>query len=424
MKITFFLKGRKNADKLPVVMKAHWDGREPLIYQTGKKCKREDWVKIVMEGAQEIKRQRLRSNYKGAKDFNDDLDELEDRCRAAYRELCLTHIPGREELRKVLSGKDVSPESLIDHLDIMQAERSRNGMKGLRKAFGKWGAKHGKLRVDNLHEVFFHKFILFLASDYPQLHNRRKRPGLLNSTINEMITLLKYFCKWLVKKKLLRNFDFQEIRKLKVSRKKLGLTLEELNRFRAFDFHILLDLSERQIKRYQLYQDMYTIGFFTALRISDMRQIRPESLGIAISKGKKITVLELTQKKVKEELIVPMNDICLAIFKKYGGVFPIAGHQMATENLKEAFRLAGFTKKVIVRRIINKDILEEEYEEWELLYFHSSRASAATFYLDQGIPIIKVMKLMGHKNIATTQRYDYGEQIDAVIAALDVVIEA
>ena len=118
---------------------------------------------------------------------------------------------------------------------------------------------------------------------------------------------------------------------------------------------------------------------FTGLRFSDVKALRWEN----IENG----VIILRMKKTKEIVRVPLSDNAkrfLPETKEKGLVFQIGPLNTLTRVLKVWAKEAG----------VNKN-----------LHFHVSRHTFGTLALEHGAAIYTVSKLLGHRNVETTQIY-------------------
>ena len=118
---------------------------------------------------------------------------------------------------------------------------------------------------------------------------------------------------------------------------------------------------------------------FTGLRFSDVKALRWEN----IENG----VIILRMKKTKEIVRVPLSDNAkrfLPETKEKGLIFQIGPLNTLTRGLKVWAKEAG----------VNKN-----------LHFHVSRHTFGTLALEHGAAIYTVSKLLGHRNVETTQIY-------------------
>ena len=156
------------------------------------------------------------------------------------------------------------------------------------------------------------------------------------------------------------------------------LTPDELERFLA----VKPDTeNEHQV------QTAFGFSCMTGLRLGDVRQLRwgdikPMGDGWAVS---------IVQQKTGSPVTVPLNELALSLLP------PRPGND--DENV---FRLPGKSGKVTkyVRNIRDKaGITGKE------LTFHCSRHTAATLAISAGAELYSVSKILGHRNLVSTQVY-------------------
>ena len=156
------------------------------------------------------------------------------------------------------------------------------------------------------------------------------------------------------------------------------LTSEELMRFLSVE---PATETERQV------QIAFGFSCMTGLRLGDVRQLRwgdikPMGEGWAVS---------IVQQKTGSPVTVPLNELALSLLP------PRPGND--DENV---FRLPGKSGKVTkyVRNIRDKaGITGKE------LTFHCSRHTAATLAISAGAELYSVSKILGHRNLVSTQVY-------------------
>ena len=151
------------------------------------------------------------------------------------------------------------------------------------------------------------------------------------------------------------------------------LTEEELSRL------WITPLKLEKIKHLALF------SAFTGLRISDIIGLRWENLYADIHQGNYIKLKEQKTGNINNH---PISETAYKILKlqetKTGFVFQDIKYSQIPRRLKKWIKDAGITKKIT---------------------FHNFRHSYATLQLANGTDIYTVSKLLGHKNLATTQIY-------------------
>ena len=151
------------------------------------------------------------------------------------------------------------------------------------------------------------------------------------------------------------------------------LTAEELRKLKETDCEI------PRLKR------AFLFSCLTGLRISDIERLKWEDIVKSDGGG---YVLRFRQKKTGSFETLPINDQALEFLGEFGEphrrVFKLKYSAWNNIMLKNWVALAGINKKVT---------------------FHVARHTYATLLLANGVDIYTVSKMLGHKNIKTTQIY-------------------
>ena len=156
------------------------------------------------------------------------------------------------------------------------------------------------------------------------------------------------------------------------------LTEEEIKAIMEKPFHL---------KRLELTRDLFIFSCFTGLAYIDVKALKPENIvnlnGVEWISSRRI--------KTGTKISVVLFEGAKLIIEKYknhprkkGHVLPIYSNQKTNDYLKEIATACG----------IDKDIT-----------FHMARHTFATLTLSKGVPIESVSRMLGHKNIKTTQIY-------------------
>lgn len=127
-------------------------------------------------------------------------------------------------------------------------------------------------------------------------------------------------------------------------------------------------------------KNAFLFACFTGLRLSDLRQLKKSDI--------KEGYLHIKQQKTEDEMRIKLSEVALNIIKKQ------TKNGDLVFNLKPKNVVAGIMTRWIKRSGIEKKIT-----------FHCSRHTFATMLLTKGADIYAVSKLIGHKDLKTTQIY-------------------
>lgn len=230
----------------------------------------------------------------------------------------------------------------------------------------------------------------------PFLNYLREIDQLNENTSGKYITTLKTFLSLISEDE--REFplplDYQKKNKFKsVSEETTAIYLstEEIDKI----FH--LDLSANQ--RLDNVRDIFIIGLWTGLRISDFKRLDISNI--------KDNVITITTQKTNKKVGIGIHPQLKAVLDKRNGEFPkMISDQKLNEYVKEVVELAEITEKVEGSLLTNIGTEENPiyrkikgiYKKSELISSHTCRRSFATnLYKSKALPLITLMSLTGHK---------------------------
>ncbi len=138
--------------------------------------------------------------------------------------------------------------------------------------------------------------------------------------------------------------------------------------------------------RHEIVKRAFLFSCLCGLRVSDIRKLKWCDLQRS---GGRVRI-EITMQKTKEPLYLPISDEALKWLPERGEandsdfIFPLTHEGTVNDTLQHWAKVAGITKHIS---------------------FHVARHTHATMMLTLGADLYTVSKLLGHKNIATTQIY-------------------
>jgi site-specific recombinase XerD len=167
---------------------------------------------------------------------------------------------------------------------------------------------------------------------------------------------------------------------------------------RDVDREALTDIELKKIRdkdfgngRLSQVRDIFLFCCYTGLAYADVHKLRRMEIIEGMDGGKWIIT---TRKKTDSSSRIPILPVAQEIMDKYqdypqceseGRVLPVLSNQKMNSYLKEIADLTGIQKNIT---------------------FHLARHTfATTVTLTNGVPIESVSKMLGHRNIKTTQQY-------------------
>jgi integrase len=147
-------------------------------------------------------------------------------------------------------------------------------------------------------------------------------------------------------------------------------------------------------------RDLFLVGCYTGLRLSDWSAIQKEN----ISDNKYLTV---KTQKTGESVVIPLHPIVKQILHKYNYNLPkVPSEQKVNQYLKDVVSRCKSLKEMVSRQLTKAGLLmTQKLEKWHLVSSHTARRSFATNLYLQGFPPISIMKITGHKTEAAFLTY-------------------
>ena len=146
-----------------------------------------------------------------------------------------------------------------------------------------------------------------------------------------------------------------------------------------------------QIKRLELVKDIFLFSCFTGLAYIDVFNLTPANIIIGIDGEKWIST---HRQKTESASKIPILPVTQMIIDKYEN-HPQSSNEDKLLPILSNQKMNAYLKEIAAVCEINKE-----------LTFHIARHTfATTVTLTNGVPIESVSKMLGHKNLRTTQHY-------------------
>lgn len=172
-----------------------------------------------------------------------------------------------------------------------------------------------------------------------------------------------------------KSLDSKEKPKIRTARREF-LTVEELK--------VLV----KTPCRYDIVKKAFLFSCFTGLRYSDMKSLRWSE--IHTTADGKARYIEHRQVKTKKTVTIPLSDEALRWMPE----------QM--EGIDQVFHELKISTGTV------EDVLKEWMKDCEIdkhITYHCSRHTAATLAISAGAELYSVSKILGHRNLVSTQVY-------------------
>ena len=204
----------------------------------------------------------------------------------------------------------------------------------------------------------------------------------INTIIKHIKHLRSFYNEALNRRLITNNEDaFRRYKMLKGESKYTFLLPEELNKLESLPL-----IGKNRKMRHTL--DAFLFCCYTGLRYSDFCSLKKENFVIVDNKMWLMYKSVKTEVETRLPLYLLFQGKAMAILNRYscdiGSFFKINSNSSIDKELKRIKMLAGISTHIS---------------------FHTARHTNATLLVYKGVNITTVQKLLGHKNIRTTQHY-------------------
>ena len=247
------------------------------------------------------------------------------------------------------------------------------------KEYEKHIKKH--LKFSDIDIKFYNKYVKYLNDKNYSVN-----------TIGSHIKVIKVMMNIATNRDLNEAKDFAktEFKTINEETQSIYLTIDELQKISN------LDLSKN--KRLEPVRDMFLIACFTGLRFSDLKQLRKDHFQENVIKIKTI--------KTGQTVTIPLHATVREIYNKYEYILPrVISNQKMNEYLKEIGELAKIIDPIIQNKTRGGLGVEKNVLKYDLITVHTARRSFATNTYLQGVPVIAIRMITGHKTERAFLRY-------------------
>ncbi|KAA6338075.1 Tyrosine recombinase XerC [termite gut metagenome] len=220
-----------------------------------------------------------------------------------------------------------------------------------------------------LNYSFIEQFVFYL-----QVENELK-----TNTISDTLVTLRRIVKKAINKGVINKDPFLGYELERDKTKHKNLTKEELDKI------LSVELSK---PAHQISRDMFVLACFTGLAYVDIKNLTPEKI-VTMENGSKW--IQAQRKKTGTPFNVRLMDIPLTIIERY-------------KDSQASGQLLPVPSKGVIDNALR--YIHRKCELKQGLSFHMGRHTFASLItLSEGVPIETVSRMLGHKNIKTTQIY-------------------
>jgi integrase len=207
---------------------------------------------------------------------------------------------------------------------------------------------------------------------------------------------LKMFMGEAVEQELTNNLAFRSKRfvVLKEEVDNIYLTVTELKTMYS------LDLSDKP--QHERARDLFLIGAFTGLRVSDFNDLKPENIIKRIDGYR----LKVDTKKTGQKVVIPLHPIVVEILEKNGGKPPKnMPDQTINYKIKDVGGLAELDEIESTTKSKGGLKVNKHVPKFTLIKTHTARRSFCTNAYLAGVPVIDIMAISTHTTESSFMRY-------------------
>ncbi|WP_439184765.1 phage integrase SAM-like domain-containing protein [Carboxylicivirga taeanensis] len=185
-----------------------------------------------------------------------------------------------------------------------------------------------------------------------------------------------------------KNEDYKRFVRRNGSSEKVYLNLDELD--------CIKNLTLKGLE--EIVCDWFLIGAFTGLRYSDWSKVNlhTETDG----------VMSISTTKTKTVARIPIHPIVKQLKCKYKDNLPaLPPIQTVNAVIKQIAKKAGIDTMIDVEELRGGELTHRKIPKYRLIASHTARRSLATNLLKSGSAPVDIMKITGHKTLASFERY-------------------
>lgn len=143
-------------------------------------------------------------------------------------------------------------------------------------------------------------------------------------------------------------------------------------------------------------RNLFLIGCYTGLRVSDFSRLRDAHI------GKFITI---KTQKTGTPVVIPIHPVVREIIDSGFDLSDTVSDQKLNAHIKDLCRMAGIDEEVLVNKNVGGHNTEVVLPKYQLVSSHTARRSFATNAYKAGVPTIAIMKITGHRLESTFLKY-------------------
>lgn len=241
-----------------------------------------------------------------------------------------------------------------------------------------------KLNFKNLNLEFYYDFVQYCESQ-----------NLTANYIGKHVKTIKTFLRNAIEQGVTTNNDFLSKRAVVMAESSDNIYLTDTELRQMFD----LDLDEHP--RHYHARDLFLIGAYTGLRVSDYNNITKQNFKAIQG----VKMLSITTKKTGKEVAIPLHPIVEHIFNKYNSTIPKMPEQKLNQYIKEVAEWCGIDETEHITQTRGGKRITKKVQKFELVKSHTARRSFCTNAYLMDMPTMDIMAISGHTSEKTFLNY-------------------
>ena len=276
----------------------------------------------------------------------------------------------KEAPKRLYKGKNISKQTIKNYTTVLRVLEQYEQNNNI------------KLRFEDINLKFYTAFVNFCKTEKQYTNN----------TTGTAINRIKFFCRQIELEGFPINQQFKHSEFMSLSNQTQDVYLNEKEIDSIFNYSF-------DNERLSNTRDLFIIGLRTGLRVSDFLNLTE----INLQKG----FIEVTTKKTKEAVVIPLHNQVKEIIKKNNGNLPRSiSEQNFNTYIKEVCKMVGIVEMVNGGKM-NAKTKRKEYGMFpknELISSHTCRRSFASNLYGQ-LPNGVIMSITGHRTEAQFLKY-------------------
>lgn len=399
-RLKFFLHNPSDKKETPIFLSITYSSKRVKL-KTKQKAKPKAWNKTSNS---------IRKSYTEYQDVQEELDRIEAVVKRIISDLIKIQksLPPPKELKRILEAKVFSEEiqtfttfwEYFDHYieELNNKKNPRTGKPITKSTIDTYIQTKDTLIGFESHTGKMISFNTLSNSTYDNIILYLKKEKKFSpNTIGKHIKNLKAVINSANHDGYLSSGDYKEkywkvYKHIKTASEIVALTEDELKELWE------KDLSKNLIQ--EKARDLFLIGAWTALRISDVLSLKEENFDFDRN------TINLQIKKTGSQLAIPLHPVVKEIFKKYDGVLPRLQEPTINKEIKKVCADIESLKKEVSIEETKGNVQEvKTYKKYDRVTTHSARRSFASNMFRRNIPVHQIMAITDHKKEADFFRY-------------------